>query len=181
MKLSKGNVYWQRRKRKGGVKNLAIYPGTFDPVTYGHIDLIKRAVKLFDHLIVAVASNPPKGVLLSAAERVELLKVATKGIPGVSVERFDGLLVDYVRKKKAPVMLRGLRMISDFEYEFQMALTNRRLAPDIETIYMMPNEAFCYVSSKLIKEAASLGAKLQDFVPPFVEKKLKERLAKKWQ
>ncbi len=160
------------------MNRIAIYPGTFDPVTYGHIDLIKRATKLFDRVIVAVADNPQKGVLFSPEERVEMLKIATKRIPRISIECFEGLLVNYVKKKKARVMLRGLRMISDFEYEFQMALTNRRLRPEIETIYMMPKESYCYISSKLIKEAAQLNANLKDFIPGFIERKLKARLRK---
>ena len=161
------------------MKKIAIYPGTFDPVTYGHIDLIKRATKLFDQVIVAVAVHPQKEVLFPVKERIEMLKAATRGIAGINIESFDGLLVNYVKRKKAKVMLRGLRMISDFEYEFQMALTNRRLDPEIETIYMMPKESYCYLSSKLIKEAASLGANLKDFVPGFVERKLKAKLIKK--
>ena len=160
------------------MKKIAIYPGTFDPVTYGHIDLIKRATRIFDRLIIAVARYPQKEVLFSLKERIQMLETATGGLSGVSIEAFEGLLVNYVEKKKARVMLRGLRMISDFEYEFQMALTNRRLSPEIETIYMMPNEAYCYLSSKLIKEAASLGADLKDFVPGFVERRLKQRLKK---
>ena len=157
---------------------IAIYPGTFDPVTFGHIDLIKRAIRIFDRVIIAVARYPQKEVLFSLKERMEMLKLATKGLSRLSVEGFDGLLVNYAKKKKARVMLRGLRMISDFEYEFQMALTNRRLSPEIETVYMMPNEAYCYLSSKLIKETASLGANLKDFVPGFVERRLKARLKK---
>jgi len=161
------------------MKKIAIYPGTFDPVTFGHIDLVKRAAKLFDKVIVAVAHQGPKDVLFSSKDRVNMLRQATKGIPGITIEAFSGLLVNYARKKKAKVMIRGLRMISDFEYEFQMALTNKRLAPDIETIYMMPQEAYCYLSSRLIKEAGSLGANLKYFVPSFVEKKLKSELRKK--
>ena len=160
------------------MKKTAVYPGTFDPVTYGHIDIIKRAVKIFERLIVAVAPKPQKGAVFSAEERVQMLKAAVKKIPRVAVECFQGLLVDYAEKKKAVVMVRGLRMISDFEYEFQMALTNRKLKPEIETVYMMPNESYCYLSSKLIKEASSLGANLKDFVPPFIEKRLKVRLRK---
>ncbi len=156
----------------------AVYPGTFDPVTFGHIDLIKRTTKLFDQVIVAVASDSRKEVLFSVKERIAMLEIATKGISQISVEGFDGLLVNYVKRKKARVMIRGLRMISDFEYEFQMALTNRRLDPQIETIYMMPKESYCYLSSKLIKEAALLGANLEAFVPDFVERKLKARLRK---
>ena len=158
--------------------SIAIYPGSFDPVTYGHIDLIRRAAELFDRVIVAVAARPQKQVLFSLAERVQMLKAATKSIAAIEIESFDGLLVDYAKSKKSRVMLRGLRMISDFEYEFQMALTNRRLGPEIETIYMMPKESYCFLSSKLIKEAASLGADLKDFVPAFVEQKLKARLGK---
>ncbi|MDD4900442.1 MAG: pantetheine-phosphate adenylyltransferase, partial [Candidatus Omnitrophica bacterium] len=136
----------------------AIYPGSFDPVTYGHIDLIKRAQEIFSEVIVAVAHNPQKHPLFSVKERVEMLKKATQGMPGVTVEHFDNLVVDYALKRKANVLIRGLRMISDFEYEFQMALTNRKLNPQVETIFLMPQESFSYVSSKLLKEAAFLGA-----------------------
>lgn len=161
------------------MKKTAIYPGSFDPVTFGHIDLVKRARDMFDHVIVAVARASDKNLLFSADERVDMLKQATKGIKGVHVEPFEGLLVKYAKSRKARVMIRGLRMISDFEYEFQMALTNKRLAPDIETIYVMPQEAFCYLSSKLIKEVAVLGGDLKYFVPTFVEEKLKTKLRKK--
>ncbi len=154
----------------------AIYAGSFDPVTYGHIDLIKRAKAIFPQLIVAVAHNLHKKPLFSVKERVGMLKKATKGLKGVTVNDFDGLVVDYVRRQKTKVLIRGLRMISDFEYEFQMALTNRKLAPDIETIFLMPQESFSYLSSKLLKEAASLGADLSSFVPEFVEKALKVKL-----
>ena len=153
-----------------------IYPGSFDPVTYGHLDIIKRAIKVFDKVIVAVAHDAEKEPLLDVSERVELLKRAVKGIREVEVDDFKGLVVDYVKKRKASVVIRGLRMISDFEYEFQMALTNRKLASDIETIFMMPSESYSYLSSKLIKEAASLGANLKGFVPGFVEKKIKKKL-----
>jgi pantetheine-phosphate adenylyltransferase len=158
------------------MKKVVVYPGTFDPVTYGHLDIIKRALKISDKVIVAVARNTDKGELFSAMERVELIKRAVKGFKGVEVEAFDGLSVDYVRKKGARIIIRGLRMISDFEYEFQMALTNRKLSSDVETIFMMPSESYSYLSSKLIKEAASLGADLKGFVPHFVEKAIKEKL-----
>ncbi len=158
------------------MKNIAIYPGSFDPVTYGHLDIIKRAVKVFDKVIVAVAHNSEKDPLFTVPERVEFLKRSTKGIKGVDVDVFHGLVVDYVKTKNSRVVIRGLRMISDFEYEFQMALTNRKLSKDVETIFMMPSEAYSYLSSKLIKEAASLGANLKDFVPPFVEKAIKSKL-----
>jgi len=158
------------------MKNTAIYPGSFDPITYGHLDIIKRALKVFDRVIVAVAHNSEKDPLFSVAERVELLKKATKGIKGVEVDDFKGLVVDYVRRKKLRIVIRGLRMISDFEYEFQMALTNRKLSKDVETIFMMPSESYSYLSSKLIKEAASLGANLKGFVPGFIEKAIKAKL-----
>lgn len=158
------------------MKKKAVYPGTFDPVTYGHIDLIKRAAKIFDEVIVAVADNDTKNPLLSTSERVDLLKRAVKGMNKVKVESFSELMVDYVQSRKINVVIRGLRMISDFEYEFQMALTNRKLNSNIEVMFMMPNELYSFLSSKLIKEVAALGAELSEFLPSFVEKKLKERL-----
>ena len=156
----------------------AIYPGTFDPVTYGHIDLIKRACRIFSGVIIAVAHAPQKTPLFTVEERVGFLKQAVAGIPGAVVEDFDSLVVEYARKKGAKVLIRGLRMISDFEYEFQMALTNRKLAGDIETIFLMPQESYSYLSSKLLKEAAALGADLSSFMPDFVEKALKKKLNK---
>jgi len=132
-----------------------IFPGTFDPVTY---------------------DNPSKAVLFNLKERVSMVRRAVGGIKAAKVEAFRGLVIDYVKKKKTNVIIRGLRMISDFEYEFQMALTNRKLSNDIETIFMMPSESYSYISSRLLKEAASLGADLEDFVPSFVAKKLKEKL-----
>jgi pantetheine-phosphate adenylyltransferase len=158
---------------------IAIYPGTFDPVTYGHIDLIRRASRIFDRVIVAVAHSPAKGTMFSVKERVGLLKNSIKGIANVEVDDFDGLVVEYAKRSGASVMVRGLRMISDFEYEFQMALTNRKLDGDIETIFMMPHEGYSYVSSKLIKEAAALGADLGNFVPKEVEAVLKKKLKRK--
>lgn len=158
------------------MKSKAVYPGTFDPVTYGHIDLIKRAVRIYDTVIIAVAHNAHKNPLFTVQERVSMLREATKGMRGVVIEDFDGLVVDYVRKKGASVMIRGLRMLSDFEYEFQMALTNRKLAQDIETIFMMPSESYSYLSSKLIKEAFALGADVRAFVPGFVAKALAKKL-----
>ena len=158
----------------------AIYPGTFDPVTYGHIDLIQRAHTLFGEVIVAVAHNPGKHPLFTVEERVRLLKQATRGMRGVAVDHFDSLVVEYVRRKGARVMIRGLRMLSDFEYEFQMTLTNRKLSDAVETIFMMPSEAYAYVSARLIKEAAALGANLSAFVPPFVAKALREKVRGGW-
>lgn len=156
----------------------AIYPGSFDPVTYGHLDLIKRAREIFPDLIVAVAHNPHKKPLFPVQERVAMLKKATAEYQGIAIDDFDGLVIEYARRKKARVLIRGLRMLSDFEYEFQMALTNRKLASDIETIFLMPQESFSYISSKLLKEAASLGADLSSFVPDFVERGLKKKLKK---
>jgi pantetheine-phosphate adenylyltransferase len=154
----------------------AIYPGTFDPITYGHLDIIKRAQDIFSEIIVAVAHNPHKKPLFSVEERVEMLKEATVGMKGIEIDSFNGLVVDYARKQKVKALIRGLRMVSDFEYEFQMVLTNMKLAPDIETIFLMPQESYSYLSSRLLKEAASLGADLKHFVPIFVEKALKEKL-----
>jgi pantetheine-phosphate adenylyltransferase len=154
---------------------IAVYPGTFDPVTYGHIDLIKRATKIFDEVIVAVAHNPSKDTLFSVEERISMLKDVVKGMKSVVVDSFDGLVVDYVKRSGAKVMIRGLRMLSDFEYEFQMALTNRKLKGEIETIFMMPSESYSYISSKLIKEASNLGADVRNFVPAKVQKRLKEK------
>ena len=156
----------------------AIYAGSFDPVTYGHIDLIKRALEIFSEVIVAVAHNPHKKPLFSVKERAAMLKKVTSDLKGVIVDDFHGLVVDYAHKQRTKVLIRGLRMISDFEYEFQMALTNRKLSPDIETIFLMPQESYSYLSSRLLKEAASLGADLSSFVPDFVEKALKKKLLK---
>lgn len=160
------------------MEKIAIYPGSFDPITYGHLDLIKRAHQIFDHVIVAVAKTSPKKPLFSLPARLSMIREVTKGIKGISVEGFDGLVVEYARRKKAAVIIRGLRMISDFEYEFQMALTNRRLAEDIETVFLMPSEGYSFLSSTLLKEAASLGADISSFVPALIEKKLKGQLKK---
>jgi pantetheine-phosphate adenylyltransferase len=156
----------------------AIYPGSFDPVTFGHIDLIKRALGIFEEVIVAVAHNSDKKPIFSVKERLQMLKDVVKDFDNVTVEDFDGLVVDFARKKNVNVIIRGLRMISDFEYEFQMALTNRRLSTDIETIFLMPSEQYSFLSSRLLKEAAGLGADLSSFVPAAVEQALKERLRK---
>lgn len=158
---------------------IALYPGTFDPVTNGHIDLILRAREIFGEVVVAVAHNPHKKPVFSVAERMSMLKKATADMDGVTVTHFDGLVVDFAHKLKAKVLVRGLRMLSDFEYEFQMALTNRKLSSDIETIFLMPHESYSYLSAKLIKEAAGLGADLSSFVPDFVEKALRKKLHKR--
>jgi pantetheine-phosphate adenylyltransferase len=158
---------------------IAIYPGSFDPVTLGHIDLIKRAAYIFDKVHVAVAKNSHKSPFFDLEERLDMLKVATKGLEKVEVESFDGLAIDFAREKGAKVLLRGLRMVSDFEYEFQMALTNRRLAKDVETVFLMPSEQYTFLSSTLLKELAALGADLSSFVPAHIEKRLKERVEKR--
>ncbi|MDD5584857.1 MAG: pantetheine-phosphate adenylyltransferase [Candidatus Omnitrophica bacterium] len=154
----------------------AICPGTFDPITNGHIDIIKRAAFIFDKVTVAVVQSPSKDTLFSYSERVALVKEVTKDIKGIEVEGFDGLVVDFARKRKASVIVRGLRMISDFEYEFQMALTNRNLAPGIETMFLMPHPQYSYISSRLIKEAAFLGADLKQFLPGTVLKALRKKI-----
>ena len=153
-----------------------IYPGTFDPITYGHLDIIERACCIFDKVLVAVAENPWKNPLFTLRERVEMVKETTSSLSRVAVESFSGLLVEFAREKKCKVILRGVREISDFEYEFQMALSNRRIAPEIETIFMMPKENYSFFSSRIIKEIASLGGKLEEFVPPLVAEKLREKL-----
>ena len=154
----------------------AIYPGTFDPVTFGHIDVIKRASKIFEKVCVAVAKDTQKRTLFTLEERVGLLKEAVKNIKNVEVESFSGLVIAYAKTKKVNILIRGLRAFSDFEYEFQMALTNRRLDETIETVFLMPSEGSSFTSSTLLKEAASLGANVSSFVPDFVAKRLKEKL-----
>ena len=161
------------------MKKTAVYAGSFDPPTFGHIDLIKRAARIFDAVIVAVAHNIYKEPLFGVKERVSMLKRETRAIPNVSVDDFEGLAVDYVSRSGAGILIRGLRALSDFEYEFQMALTNRKLNEKIETIFLMPNESYSYLSSTLIKEAASLGADVGTFLPVEIAKRLKKRLAEK--
>jgi pantetheine-phosphate adenylyltransferase len=156
--------------------SIAIYPGSFDPVTNGHLDLIERGEKMFDLVIVAVLSNVEKKPLFSVPERVEMLREVTKKWPGVEVDVFHGLLVDYARKRGAGVILRGIRAISDYEYELQMALMNRKLEPRLETVFMLPGESFSYLSSKLVREIAQLGGPLKDLVPPEVEQRLRAKV-----
>jgi pantetheine-phosphate adenylyltransferase len=155
---------------------LVIYPGTFDPITNGHLDIIQRAVSMFDHLIVAVTDNLAKNPLFSLAERVMMIKNSISENKNVSVDSFRGLLVNYAMEKKACAILRGLRATLDFEYEFQMALINRKLAPDIATIFLMTNEKYTYLNSTIVKEIARFGGNISCFVPPIVEQKLKEKL-----
>jgi pantetheine-phosphate adenylyltransferase len=157
--------------------SIAIYPGSFDPVTNGHLDLIERGEKMFDLVIVAVLQNAEKDPLFSVPERVEMLSEVTKRWSGVEVDVFDGLLVDYARKRGAGVILRGIRAVSDYEYELQMALMNRKLEPRLETVFMLPGEPYSYLSSKLVREIARLGGPLKDFVPPVVEQKMRVKLS----
>ncbi len=156
-------------------KITAVYPGTFDPVTYGHLDVIERASSLFDKIIVTLASNTNKKPMFTIEERKDMLINVTKKFDNVVIDDFNGLLVDYVSKKKASVIIRGLREVSDFEYEFQMSLTNRKLAPSITTIFLMPNEKYTYLNSSLIRELSSFKADVKCFVPAYVYKKLKQK------
>jgi pantetheine-phosphate adenylyltransferase len=157
----------------------AVYPGSFDPLTFGHLDIIERCVRLFDRVVVSILTNPAKEALFSVEERCDMIdKAVRKRFPNVEVDVFHGLLVDYAREKNAQVIVRGIRAVTDYEYEFQMALMNRRLAPGIETVFMMPAEHYSYLSSRLVKEIASLGGSVEGLVPPQVEKRLKKRFRK---
>ena len=155
---------------------IALYPGSFDPITSGHLDLIERASRLFDRLIVAILRNEQKEALFTVEERIEMLREVTNQFPNVEVGSFDGLLVHYAAERGATVILRGIRAISDYEYELQMALMNRRLHPDIETVFLMAGEAHSFVSSRLVKEVFRLGGNISGLVPPSIEGKLKKRI-----
>ncbi|MCD6338157.1 MAG: pantetheine-phosphate adenylyltransferase [Verrucomicrobia bacterium] len=154
----------------------AIYPGSFDPITYGHLDVIERACRLFGKVVVAVTHNDAKQPLFTLEERRRLVEQATRGIPNVEVDAFEGLLIDYADRRGAKVVLRGLRAVSDFEFEFQLALTNRRLNGEIETIFMMPRDTFTFLSSRIVKEICRLGGDVSPFVPPEVQAALEEKL-----
>ena len=153
----------------------AVYPGTFDPFTNGHIDLVERARRIFPHLIVAVAGNPHKNPLFPLEERIAIVREATSAMPGIEVDSFQALTVDYVLSKGAQVILRGVRAVSDYEFEFAMALMNRKMSDHVETVFLMPNQAYTYLSSRLVKEVALLGGNVEDLVPPLAAKLLKER------
>jgi pantetheine-phosphate adenylyltransferase len=155
---------------------VALYPGSFDPITNGHLDLIQRGSALFDKLIVAILRNEEKKVLFSVADRIEMLNEVTRGLPDVQVSSFDGLLVDYAAECGASVILRGIRAVSDYEYELQMALMNRRLKPEIETVFLMASEAHSFISSRLVKEVIRLGGNIAGLVPPSIEGRLRKRL-----
>jgi len=154
---------------------IAVYPGTFDPFTNGHIDLVQRALRLFPRLIVAVARNPQKLPLFTLEERLAIINEAVRDVPGVEVDTFEALTVDYVRRKGAQVIIRGVRAVSDFEAEFAMALMNRKLSEDVETVFLMPNLSYTFLSSRLVKEVALLGGNVDDLVPPLASRLLKER------
>jgi pantetheine-phosphate adenylyltransferase len=157
------------------MSTLAVYPGSFDPLTNGHVDIIERGARLFDRIIVAILVNAEKAPMFTMAERVDIARAVFKDHPNVEVDTFDGLLVEYVGRRKANVIVRGLRAVSDFEYEFQMALMNRELASTIETVFMMPDAKYSYISSRLIKEVFALGGKVHGLVPELVEKRLREK------
>jgi pantetheine-phosphate adenylyltransferase len=160
------------------MSTLAVYPGSFDPLTNGHVDIISRGARLFDRIVVAILVNAEKYPLFSMDERVDIAREVFKDQPNVEVDTFEGLLVDYMERRRAQVVVRGLRAISDFEFEFQMALMNRRLKPQIETVFMMPAEQYTYISSRLIKEVFSLGGRVHGLVPELVEARLWDKKSK---
>ena len=157
------------------MKRIAVYPGTFDPVTNGHVDLVERSLRMFDKVIVAIAANPKKAPLFPLQERIDMFRKAIGRRGNVTIEGFDCLLVDYMKEKKAVGLIRGLRAVSDFEYEMQMALMNRRLDEDIETVFLMPSEEYSFITSTIVKEAASYGGDVSSLVPKIVVQKLKEK------
>ena len=155
---------------------IAIYPGSFDPPTNGHLDLVQRGSEIFDELIVAVLRNPDKEPLFTIGERCDMLRELTAGLDNVRIDVFEGLLVDYARKRGAAVILRGIRAISDYEYELQMALMNRKLEPRLETVFMLPGESYSYLSAKLVREIAQLGGPLTDLVPSVVKERIRAKM-----
>jgi pantetheine-phosphate adenylyltransferase len=161
------------------MKRIAVYPGTFDPVTNGHVDLVERSLRMFDKVIVAIAANPKKAPLFSIQERIDMFRKAIGRRTNVMIEGFDCLLVDYMKEKKAVGLIRGLRAVSDFEYEMQMALMNRRLDEDIETVFLMPSEEYSFITSTIVKEAASYGGDVSSLVPKIVVQKLKKKYGSK--
>jgi len=161
---------------KAKITNCAIYPGSFDPITFGHVNIVHRALKIFDQIIVAVAINTTKQGTFTIGERVEMMEEVFKDVPNVEVTSFSGLLVDYVRTRNAQAILRGIRTVTDFDYEFQMALANKSLDPDVEQVFMMTEGKYLYHSSSIIKEIVSLGGSVEEMLPPIVEKRLAAKL-----
>lgn len=158
---------------------IAIYPGSFDPITNGHLDIVERAINLFDKVVITIARNSTKSPLFTEEERLKLIKESVKSYKQVEVDSFEGLLVDYCQRKKASAVVRGLRAISDFEYELQMALMNRKLNPNVQTVFLMPNEKYTYLNSSIVREIARLGGDVSDFVPPVVKKALERKFKNK--
>jgi len=158
---------------------IAVYPGSFDPITNGHLNIIERATNIFDKIIVGVANNPKKSTLFSAPERIDMIKEVTKNLEKVKIQSFSGLLIDFMKSNKANIIIRGMRAISDFEHESQLALMNKRLAPEIETIFMVTCSEYSYLDSSIVKEIASLNGCINQLVPEIVEKKLREKLFNK--
>src|SRR5262245_41401536 len=157
------------------MSRLAVYPGSFDPLTKGHLDIIERACRIFDQVIVAVSNNPAKKHAFSVDERISMVESAVRPLPNADVDTFSGLLVDYMREKKARVLIRGMRVVSDMDYEFQLASFNRRLYREVETVFLMPDEQYTYLAASMVKEVARLGAPVDQFVTPFVAKRLKDK------
>lgn len=161
------------------MSRIAIYPGSFDPMTKGHLDIVQRASKLFDLVIVAVSNNSAKRHVFSVSERIEMVEEAIRPLPNADVDTFTGLLVDYLKRKKAKILLRGLRVVSDMDYEFQLASFNRRLYKDVETVFLMPDDQYTYLASSMVREIARLGADAGQFVTPFVARKLRLKFGAK--
>ena len=155
------------------MSRLAVYPGSFDPLTKGHLDIIERACRIFDQVIVAVSNNPSKKHTFSVAERIAMVESAIRPLPNADVDTFSGLLVDYMREKKARVLIRGMRVVSDMDYEFQLASFNRRLYREVETVFLMPDDQYTYLSASMVREVSRMGASVDAFVPAFVSKKLR--------
>lgn len=162
---------------KWGMPRPAVYPGSFDPLTLGHLDIIERASRLFGHVIIAVLDNPSKKHTFRVAERLAMVRRAIRGLPNARADSFSGLLVDYLKDKRAKVLIRGLRVVSDMDYEFQLASFNRRLYKEVETVFLMPDDQYTYLASSMVKEVARLGAPVEAFVPPHVSERLRHRFS----
>jgi pantetheine-phosphate adenylyltransferase len=175
-RLTSGKIKDRITSMTQGAHVIAVYPGSFDPITNGHLDVIERGSKLFDRLIVSILQNETKAPLFNVRERAEMLRESVRPFGNVEIDSFQGLLADYALSKNARVILRGIRAVSDYEYELQMALMNRRLQPQVETVFLLAGEAFSFISSRLVKEVISLGGNIAGLVPPLVEQRLRERL-----